>query len=68
MAPGADYRDGPSQMICEPFGGPPASQSRMTVQQPRVAHEFRLVPNVGHDTMALFATFNESDWRFYRGR
>ena len=33
-----------------------------------VAHDFRLVPNVGHDTMALFATFGESDWRFYRGR
>lgn len=32
-----------------------------------VAHEYRLFPGVGHDTMALFAALGESTWPFYRG-
>ncbi len=31
-----------------------------------VAHEYRLLPGVGHDTMALFAALGDSVWAFYR--
>lgn len=31
-----------------------------------VAHEYRLLPGVGHDTMALFAALGERVWAFYR--
>ena len=32
-----------------------------------VAHEYILLPNVDHDTMALFAALGERNWSFYRG-
>jgi enterochelin esterase-like enzyme len=31
-----------------------------------IAHTFTLVPDVGHDTLALFTGLGESNWEFYR--
>jgi len=36
------------------------------LKKPNIAHTFAIVPDVGHDTLALLKGLGEANWEFYR--
>ena len=38
----------------------------ITLKKHQIEHEFKLVPEIGHDTMALLKGLGEVNWDFYK--
>jgi hypothetical protein len=38
----------------------------ITLKKHQIEHEFKLVPEIGHDTMALLKGLGETNWDLYK--